>query len=234
MTSPLDYNQHLLAYLQAWRQLLEASAAMTSALPCPAAPGGIPPAPSPAPPPAPPPPPTGPPADYAQQLFSHLQAWRQYLEQSLGTSPTTTSPPVGSQQVVSEPPEQPGFRSGTLSGTPPATPDLPDEYLERPEYDYGYGIDALRRHTSADQPVNTAFGQKMASVAPDAAPRARVQSLYGNRGAGPSTSGVPTGRDPRRAAPPATSRWWEARQGLRPGTGERPRAEDIIDVPPLQ
>ncbi len=32
MTSPLDYNQHLLAYIQAWRQLLDASAAMTSGL----------------------------------------------------------------------------------------------------------------------------------------------------------------------------------------------------------
>ena len=35
MTSPMDYNQHLLAYVQAWRQLLEASAAMTSRLPFP-------------------------------------------------------------------------------------------------------------------------------------------------------------------------------------------------------
>ena len=33
MTSPIDYNQHLLAYLQAWRQLLEASAAMASGHP---------------------------------------------------------------------------------------------------------------------------------------------------------------------------------------------------------
>ena len=33
MTSPTDYNQHLLAYLQAWRQLLDASAAMASGLP---------------------------------------------------------------------------------------------------------------------------------------------------------------------------------------------------------
>ena len=36
MDRPMDYNQHLLAYMQAWRQLLEASAAITSGMAFPA------------------------------------------------------------------------------------------------------------------------------------------------------------------------------------------------------
>lgn len=66
MTTPTDYNQHLLAYLQAWQQLLEASAAMTSAAPF--APPGVPTPPMPFAPPMAPPgttaPGTSPPTDY--------------------------------------------------------------------------------------------------------------------------------------------------------------------------
>ena len=101
-----DYNQHMFAYLHAWRQFLEQWAAMTAGFPFPTAPfawptvpfmpaGGqfmpptapfMPPMPPFAPPtPAAPAPPAtlGPPApaDYTQQLFGYLQAWRQYLEQ---------------------------------------------------------------------------------------------------------------------------------------------------------
>ncbi len=110
MTSPIDYNQHLLAYLQAWRQLLESSAAMTAGLPMASTPSGMPPA-----PPMPFMPPMAPPGtsplgmapatDYTQQLFGYLQAWRQYLEQAVGTAqaqaasptPSTTGPSSGSQ-----------------------------------------------------------------------------------------------------------------------------------------
>ena len=42
MKSPMDFNQHLLAYLQAWRQLLETSAAMTSGWPFPPGMPGMP------------------------------------------------------------------------------------------------------------------------------------------------------------------------------------------------
>jgi hypothetical protein len=114
-----DYNQQLFAYLQTWRQLLEQWAAMTAGLPFPTAPsvwptmpfmpgGGqfmppaapfmppmppfMPPTPTAAAPPMPPAP-----ADYTQQLFSYLQAWRQYLQQMTGATPgpRPPSPPDG-------------------------------------------------------------------------------------------------------------------------------------------
>lgn len=112
-----DYHQQLLCYLQNWRQLLEQWAAMAAGSPfltapplLPTAPAGgqfmppmpfmpfMPPMPM-APPntagsPAPPAP-----ADYTQQLFGYLQAWRQYLEQATGASPawpqaSTARPPT--------------------------------------------------------------------------------------------------------------------------------------------
>jgi uncharacterized protein with NAD-binding domain and iron-sulfur cluster len=101
-----DYNQQLLAYLQAWRQLLEQWMAMTAGSPFPTAPFVMPTAPPPGGPFMPPMPPMSPavpvspippaPADYTQQLFSYLQAWRQYLEQmtgaGLGSSQRTVPP----------------------------------------------------------------------------------------------------------------------------------------------
>ena len=111
MNSPMDYNQHLLAYMQAWRQLLETSAAMTSGWPFPPGTSGMPPVPPmppmpPGMPPGPPMPPmppmppgsgggtANPPPDYAQQLFSYLGTWRRYLEQAIGAAPGTSMPPT--------------------------------------------------------------------------------------------------------------------------------------------
>jgi uncharacterized protein with NAD-binding domain and iron-sulfur cluster len=122
MTSPLDYNQHLLAYIQAWRQLLEASSAMTSRLPFQ---GGMPAMPF--VPPMPPTAPAGssapgstPPTDYAQQLFAYLQMWRQYLEQAMGVAPGMPTPSTGSQSTGSQP-------SGSQPpGPPPPGPPGPN------------------------------------------------------------------------------------------------------------
>lgn len=97
MTMPTDYSQQLLAYLQAWRQVLEQVTPMVPGLSSPPAMPGMPPA-MPGMPPVPPTPPAGPtppmppsPADYTQQLLAYLQAWRRYLEQATG--PATGPPP---------------------------------------------------------------------------------------------------------------------------------------------
>jgi hypothetical protein len=98
-----DYNQQLLAYLQTWRQLLEQWTAMTAGLPLPTTPFVMPTAPPAGGPFMPPMPPTAPvspmppaPADYTQQLFAYLQAWRQYLEQMTGVR--TGSPQASTAQ----------------------------------------------------------------------------------------------------------------------------------------
>jgi len=139
-TPTTDYNQQLFAYLQTWRQLLEQWAAMMAGLPFPTAPsvwptvpfmpaGGqfmppaapfMPPMPPLMPPtptaPAPPMPPA--PADYTQQLFSYLQAWRQYLEQMTGARPGSP------QQPTTQPPTaQPASDGAKARPTPP--PDVP-------------------------------------------------------------------------------------------------------------
>jgi hypothetical protein len=119
MPSP-DYYQQTLAYLQVWRELLERSAAATAGLapnspfmafmPPPMPMPGM--APMPGMPQMPPAAPLVPPApaDYAQQLFGYLQAWRQYLEQMAGaTSGPSRSPTAnyeGSQFLPAHPPVQ--------------------------------------------------------------------------------------------------------------------------------
>ena len=116
MSAPLpDYNNQMLAYLQIWRDILEKAATATTALAAnmaftppgmPFTPPGMPfAAPGmpgmagmvpmiPGIPPMPPAPSLAAPApgDYAQQLFSYLQAWRQYLEQFAGVSPGSPQP----------------------------------------------------------------------------------------------------------------------------------------------
>ncbi|WP_256736020.1 hypothetical protein [Mycolicibacterium hippocampi] len=95
MTYPPEHNQQLNAYLQAWRQVLEPlTPGITAAMPFPSAPWGMPPMPPFTPPiPTAPPPPAPPmPADYTQQLFGYLQAWRQYLEHATGAQPAPAQP----------------------------------------------------------------------------------------------------------------------------------------------
>src|ERR1700739_2982540 len=128
-----DYNQPMFAYLQAWRQFLEQWAAMTpfpfatAAFMCPTVPfmppggqfmppmaGFMPPMPPfmPQTPTAPAPPLPPAPADYAQQLFGYLQAWRQYLEQMTGAGSGSPQPaaedrPVNDSGNESKPPSPP-------------------------------------------------------------------------------------------------------------------------------
>ncbi|MCW2515970.1 MAG: hypothetical protein JWR11_5012 [Mycobacterium sp.] len=98
-TSPFDYHQQVYVYFQAWRQLLQSLAVMTGGMPFPGAPWTTPvippylPAAQPYPSAGPMNPPTDA-ADYTQQLFGQLQAWRQHLEQSAATPPPApdTSP----------------------------------------------------------------------------------------------------------------------------------------------
>ncbi|OBK01556.1 NAD(P)-binding protein [Mycobacterium sp. 1245852.3] len=150
-TPTADSNQQLLNYLQAWRQILDQWTAMAAASPFPNAPNVFPTAPpggqfappftpfmplmptAPFMPPAPsaaatsPAPPA--PADYAQQLFSYLQAWRQYLEQAAGTmapstQPSNTGQPTGvpnggGNAGTKRPPDTPippGSDTGSKSG----------------------------------------------------------------------------------------------------------------------
>jgi hypothetical protein len=139
MSMPTDYNQQLLCYLQNWRQLLEQWAAMAAGTPVLTAPPGgqfMPPTapfmpfmqfmppmpPTPPMPMGPPTPPVSPappaPADYAQQLFGYLQAWRQYLEQTAGGSPA--SPQTGAAQ---QPTAVPVNSGGNATSVRP--PDVP-------------------------------------------------------------------------------------------------------------
>ncbi len=105
MTTPGDYPQQLYAYLQAWRQLLESAAALAAAMPLPGVVPGLPVMPAPAAPPQ-----FAAPADPTQQLFAHLQAWRQYLEQTVGAAGTAPGP------VTPPEPAQPAAPGGSTTG----------------------------------------------------------------------------------------------------------------------
>jgi hypothetical protein len=136
-TPATDYNQQLLAYLQNLRQLLEQ---WTAGFPFPTGPAMMPTAPfMPSggqflPPTAPfmaptaTVPPTPPaPADYTQQLFSYLQAWRQYLEQMTGAPPSSPPAPTA-QPPTAQPgntPKQPPADDDGKPPVPPRPPDVP-------------------------------------------------------------------------------------------------------------
>jgi hypothetical protein len=135
MTTPMNYTQQQHAYLQAWRQVLEPLMPMPQAM---LHPGGawpmpaMPPYPQPAPP-APPGMPATPPMapDYAQQLFSYLQAWRQHLETMLGTPPLPAQPsgsqPYDTAPPADAPPSTPASSGGYGYGRPnvPLPPENP-------------------------------------------------------------------------------------------------------------
>lgn len=138
MTMPADYSQQLQAYLQAWRQLLESAAALAAAMPLPGMVPGL--------PTMPPTTATAPafpaPADHTQQLFGYLQAWRQYLEQTVGAAnassggprdETTTAhadrPPRPTEPV---PPKDPGAnRAGSGESSGSTGPKLPPRRQDR-------------------------------------------------------------------------------------------------------
>ncbi|WNG93951.1 FAD-dependent oxidoreductase [Mycobacterium sp. ITM-2016-00318] len=296
MTFPVDSNQHLLAYLQAWRQLLEASASVTPALlfppgtsgmpPMPPMPGGIPPI-----PPMPPGMPgsggggaLNPPTDYAQQLFSHLQAWRQYLEQAVGAAsgtgmaqapghssgaqpataqPTASSSATGSpdsgaseaQASDSQSSASQSAESSDSSGSGSSSSSFgpkTDNRVELPPLD-DYGTitdfksisrleDALNKpHTTGREDAESrfassgsAFGAKARSAIPSPTTPGAARSLFrGGAGNTPTPTVSPAGQDPRRGAPPATSRWWEAGQGQPPGIAvAKPEASNLLQLRP--
>lgn len=136
-----DYYQQMLTLIQLWRDLLDRSAAMTAALATnmpflppgmPGLPGGLP-----GLPPMPFAAPAGPPApaDYTQQLFGYLQAWRQQLEQMAATSPMAAQPSAtdgnapgaGNQHRPTQPPEvylpPPDVTGSKARHSPDSSPD---------------------------------------------------------------------------------------------------------------
>jgi hypothetical protein len=136
MPSSSDYNQHLLAYLQAWRQLLEPWTTMTPGMPFPAAPSAMPgtlpgvqvmPPMPPLAAPYPPMPPS--PTDYTQQLFGYLQAWRHYLEQMTGAAsapPQPVQPTQPNYPQWNQLPDESQFSSAPNTSRPPQVPVPPD------------------------------------------------------------------------------------------------------------
>src|SRR4051794_28566325 len=129
-TPTTDYNQQLFRYLQTWRELLEQWSTMTGGLPFPTAQSAMPTAPPGAfMPPMPPMsamPPMSPiasmppaPADYTQQLFGYLQAWRQYLEQMTGAWP-------GSPHTVAAQSTNASAHQAANVGSAPRSPHRPD------------------------------------------------------------------------------------------------------------
>jgi uncharacterized protein with NAD-binding domain and iron-sulfur cluster len=129
-TPTTDYNQQLFRYLQTWRELLEQWSTMTGGLPFPTAQSAMPTAPPGAfMPPMPPMsamPPMSPiasmppaPADYTQQLFGYLQAWRQYLEQMTGAWP-------GSPHTVAAQSTNASEHQAANVGSAPRSPHRPD------------------------------------------------------------------------------------------------------------
>ncbi len=154
-TSPTDYTQQLLAYLQAWRQYLEHGAGVIApAQPLPPAAAGLfatPPAAPFAPPPMPPAaasqPMTFSPTDYTLQLLTYLQAWRQYLEQGIGaaapgrplypTAPPAATTAAGPPCPTTPPP--PATTTATTAGQsgPASSPAMSsDVEIVRPSNPY--------------------------------------------------------------------------------------------------
>lgn len=144
-----DYMQQLFAYLQAGQQLLQQWIALMGSPPPPANPFAAQAAsptgqPMPSAPFTTPPVPTSP--DYAQQLFSYLQAWRQYLEQTAAGSPVSPqapapAPPFGGplqtgpphhhgSDIPTKSPDVNGSKSNMLKDTSTeSTPRIPPDLV---------------------------------------------------------------------------------------------------------
>ena len=200
-TSPIDYNQQLLAYLQAWRQLLEKST--PPGPPFPTMPGGMPLAPTGAPFVPPMPPALNPPmpTDYAQHLFSYLQAWRQYLEHAVGTAPGPQSSATPQPQQV---PDDSGFRTGTQVQRSPQDPIPPDKGNANgngnegmPKSDSGRGthmppIQFIPPETSWGNQISLLGREPLAEASPNASAPASERPLGSafGRAASPANPGV--------------------------------------------
>jgi hypothetical protein len=125
---------------------------------------------------------------------------------------------------------------------PPIVIPAKDDYGTIVDFGHKYGEALLKgpdnRFAGADRGSGSAFAGKAASIASGPAIPPPTQSLFSRRAAdtpaatGMST-GMQTGRDPRLAAPPATSRWWQAGQGFRPGFKDKPDATNLVNIRPL-
>ena len=156
-TPATDYNQQMLAYLQTWRQLLEQWTTIAAGFPSPNPPSAMPFLPfmpqAPFVPQMQPSAPTPPaPADYTQQLFGYLQAWRQHLEQIASASPGVAQPPIA--------------KSGTERG--PANPTGQTRPVRAPEVDIPPDRDDMARFVGAarNETNPTVPPPKLVDVAP--------------------------------------------------------------------
>jgi len=227
MTTPTDYTQQLLAYLQAWRQYLEqATGAAAPGLPGPPAPWAMlatPPA-APFAPPLPPAAATPPmaisPTDYTQQLLTYLQAWRQYLEQAIGSAPgppapTTARPmPPPAMRPAPEPvpPDDPDASRGDV---PPGTARPTNEPAPEGASLYGTGRSASLSESAPECSPGSAYRRAPSAAVSEASVQASPSSLY-------------SGLSARTA--PAT--WWEAGQNYERPAVSNDTPDEIEIVPP--
>ena len=278
MTTPIDYNQQLLSYLQAWRQLLEASAAHDIRAALPAEPMGMPPMP---PMPFMPPmhatwhrSPRDEPADRLRAAVVRLPAGvaavpragdrrgRPSLADGRPRSDPAgaadgSEPTVRSQlQAQSTGPQAGGTRSGRLAVIRfgvrlrtrtktglclrPRRSRRDDHRTSSPQTDWG----ASSARESPQWPKSTIRAIQLRPCADQRSTPERVavtsgsstRSLYGRSspvaGAQRRRRRSQAGQDPRRAAPPATSRWWEAGEGRGQGSTSKPDPTNLLNIRP--
>ncbi len=201
-----------------------------------------------------------PPTDYTQQLFSYLQAWREYLEQAIGAVPgTTTQQPTGPPPPTTPPagPRRRARSAARLHGLAVLGLDVAAMKASscrcraRPKTITGPSRRRLQEQIQRDARHRTRkpFRQRRSWVRfgirreggfrrlrPIDTTRTAIALSGGGRAADtpsvtgmdtPSVTGMQPGRDPRRAAPPATSKWWEVRRGLRPAFQDNLDAMDF-------
>jgi hypothetical protein len=135
------------------------------------------------------------PADYTQQLFGYLQAWRQYLEQATGATPApTTQQSAGStpppDEVVAPDNDWSVFMPADNLSTDPFSRPVnvrPDnEYASRATVQRPSGpAEQLRPSSRESAPVperRSAFAKAQGRADPAAPPPAAApQSLYSRR-----------------------------------------------------
>jgi hypothetical protein len=241
-SSPADYPQQLLAYLQAWRQYLEQTVGATT--PSPPAPWGMLATP-PAAPFVPPPMPAAasapvatPPTDYTQQLLAYLQAWRQYLEQTMGTTPPSTPPPAAPPPAAPPPSTPP-------PAAPPPRPTTSTSTSQTQEFvvpEHGYISQIAFKHDPR-HPEGEPFSESGSLYHPSrssfpSAPAGEYQpnSAYVTHSA---TSGAPVPAAPESlysgpAEPPASATRQETHRGQEGKALSGNRPDELELVRPLK
>ena len=124
-----------------------------------------------------------PPTDYAQQLFSYLQAWRQYLEQAIGTAPGAVPPSTGHPGAGPQPADSRQARSPMAQARSRRPRRERDRVFLRPRDPIGTitdlkslsGLESLRGRPEVTGPTvsdsgsgsgGSAFAAKIASAGP--------------------------------------------------------------------